>query len=96
MPSDAAAGLRVSERLLLFCIASSTDHHHAGITHEIVTSAMVKGLVERDGGGTLAFWPRGRRGRAGCGFMSATTPVRRRGTSLIIAGRRASSGDKFA
>jgi hypothetical protein len=36
MPSDAAAGLRVNERVLLFCIASSTDHHRAGVTHEIV------------------------------------------------------------
>jgi hypothetical protein len=60
MPSDAAAGLRVSERLLLFCIASTTDHHRAGITHEIVTSAMVKGFIDRNGAGDLALTDSGR------------------------------------
>jgi len=60
MPTATAAGLRVNERVLLFCIASGTDHHRAGITHEIATSAMVKGLIERDSGGMLALTDQGR------------------------------------
>jgi hypothetical protein len=44
----------------LFCIASSTDHHRAGITHEIITSAMVKGFVDRNGAGDLALTDSGR------------------------------------
>ena len=59
MPSDAAAGLR-GERVLLFCIASGTDSYRAGVTHEIITSAMVKGFVDRDAAGNLALTDSGR------------------------------------
>jgi hypothetical protein len=45
---------------LLFCIASGTDRFKAGITDAVVTSVVVKGLVDRDAGGTLALMDGGR------------------------------------
>jgi hypothetical protein len=48
MPADAAKALSVKERVLLFCAASDTYWGHAGITGEIVTTMIVKGLIERD------------------------------------------------
>src|SRR5580693_3218224 len=51
MPAEAAAALRVSERMLLFCVASNTDWQHTTIPGEIVTTMVVKGLIERDAGG---------------------------------------------
>jgi hypothetical protein len=59
-PAETAAALRVSERMLLFCVASNTDWKHTAIPGEIVTTMVVKGLVERDTGGHLALTDRGR------------------------------------
>ena len=59
-PAETAASLRVSERMLLFCVASNTDWKHTAIPGEIVTTMVVKGLVERDTGGHLALTDRGR------------------------------------
>ena len=56
MPSNAAAGLTVRQRMLLFCIASGTDPYHAGIANETVTAARLNGFVDRD----LALTDRGR------------------------------------
>ena len=60
MPAEAAATLRVSERMLLFCDASNTDWKHPAIPGEIVTTMVVKGLIERDTGGALSLTDRGR------------------------------------
>jgi|SRR5580700_3994870 hypothetical protein len=60
MPAEAAAALRVSERMLLFCVASNTDWQHTTIPGEIVTTMVVKGLIERDAGGHLSLTDRGR------------------------------------
>jgi predicted transcriptional regulator len=60
MPAEAAAALRVSERMLLFCVASNTDWQHTTIPGEIVTTMVVKGLIERDAGGHLSLTGRGR------------------------------------
>jgi hypothetical protein len=40
--------LTVRERLLLFCVASATDWQHAGVAPEVVTTMVVRGLIERD------------------------------------------------
>ena len=48
MPSDAAAGLTVRQRMLLFCIASGTDPYHAGIANETVKSHLSR-LFEKTG-----------------------------------------------
>ena len=58
MPSDAAAGLTVRQRMLLFCIASGTDPYHAGIASDTVTAAIMNGFVDRNG--DLALTDRGR------------------------------------
>jgi hypothetical protein len=60
VPTEAAAVLRVSERMLLFCIASNTDWRHPAIPGEIVTTMVVKGLIDRDAGGALTLTDRGR------------------------------------
>jgi hypothetical protein len=60
IPAEAAAALRVSERMLLFCVASNTDWQHTTIPGEIVTTMVVKGLIERDAGGHLSLTGRGR------------------------------------
>jgi hypothetical protein len=43
-----AAELTVPERLLLFCLASSTDWAKAGVAHATAQHMMVRGLIERD------------------------------------------------
>jgi hypothetical protein len=43
-----AASLTVSERVLLFCIASDTDWIAAGITGATARMMQVKNLIERD------------------------------------------------
>jgi len=60
MPAEAAAPLRVSERMLLFCVASNTDWKHPAIPGEIVTTMVVKGLIERDAAGALILTDCGR------------------------------------
>jgi hypothetical protein len=57
MPTEAA---RVSERLLLFCVASNTDWKHPAIPGEIVTTMVVKGLIDRGACGELSLTDRGR------------------------------------
>jgi hypothetical protein len=57
---DAAPALSIPERILLFCVASDTDWEHAGITGATVTAMVIRGLVERDGGGRLTLTPGGR------------------------------------
>jgi hypothetical protein len=47
-----AASLMVSERVLLFCIASDTDWANAGITGATARTMQVKSLIERDPGAT--------------------------------------------
>jgi hypothetical protein len=59
-PAETAAALRVSERMLLFCVASNTDWKHTAIPGEIVTTMVVKGLIERDAVCDLALSDRGR------------------------------------
>ena len=60
MPGEAAKGLTVRERVLLFCVASGTDWTHAGVTGENVTGMIVKGMISRHGGGALTLTDRGR------------------------------------
>jgi hypothetical protein len=50
--ADAAPGLSIPERILLFCVASDTDWEHAGIT---MTAMIVRGFIQRDPAGRL--WP---------------------------------------
>ena len=59
-PAEAAAALRVSERMLLFCVASNTDWKHPALPSEIVTTMVVKGLIDRDTAGALTLTDRGR------------------------------------
>ena len=54
------SALGVRERILLFCIGSGTDWQRAGVTGEIVTALVVKGLLVRDGAGRLALTEEGR------------------------------------
>jgi hypothetical protein len=51
MPTEAAAAPRVSERMLLFCVASNTDWKRPAIPGAIVTTVVVKGLLDRDAAG---------------------------------------------
>ena len=60
MPTEAAAALRVSERMLLFCVASNTDWKHPAIPGEIVPTMVVKGLIDCNAGGALTLTDRGR------------------------------------
>jgi hypothetical protein len=60
MPAEAAVALRVSERMLLFCVASNTDWKHPAIPAEIVTTMVIKGLIERDAEEALTLSDRGR------------------------------------
>jgi hypothetical protein len=50
----------VAERVPLFCVASNTDWKHSAIPGEIVTTMVVKGLIDRDAGGALSLTDRGR------------------------------------
>jgi hypothetical protein len=43
-----AADLSTPERLLLFCLASSTEWKRAGVTQSTVTVMIVRGLIQRD------------------------------------------------
>jgi hypothetical protein len=51
-PEAIAAGLAVSERILLFCLASDTDWRSAGVTHTTAQHLLVRGLIGRDHTGT--------------------------------------------
>jgi hypothetical protein len=58
--SAIAAELSVPERVLLFCVASETEWERAGITGAVVTSAIVRGLIQRDPLGQLSLTKEGR------------------------------------
>ena len=60
MPSADTARLATRERVLLLCVASSTDWQRAGVASETVTGMIVKGLIFRDAVGRLALTDRGR------------------------------------
>ena len=47
-PDSIATSLTVSERLLLFCVATDTDWAAAGITGATARTMQVKSLIERD------------------------------------------------
>ena len=51
-PETIAAGLTVSERILLFCLALDTDWRAAGVTHTTAQHLLVRGLIGRDRAGT--------------------------------------------
>jgi hypothetical protein len=51
-PETIAASLNVSERLLLFCIATDSDWAGAGITNATVRIMQVINLIEREPGAT--------------------------------------------
>jgi hypothetical protein len=58
--SFVAAGLSISERVLLFCLASDTDPIRAGVPSETITAARVKGFVDRNAAGDLELTDSGR------------------------------------
>jgi hypothetical protein len=58
--STMAGELAVSERVLLFCVASGTDWERAGITGPMVTAMIVRGLIQRSPGGQLSLTKKGR------------------------------------
>ena len=60
MPRADVARLSVRERVLLLCVASSTDWQRAGVPGETVTGMIVKGLVVRGAVGQLELTDRGR------------------------------------
>jgi hypothetical protein len=89
MPAEAAAALRVSERMLLFCVASNTDWQHTTIPGEIVTTMVVKGLIERDAGGHLCGFRRLRPGipiERGHAFRSKAATCSDEGGRGVVAG----------
>jgi hypothetical protein len=49
-PQTIVAALTVSERVLLFCLASNTDWQKAGVTHATAQQMLVRGLIECDRG----------------------------------------------
>jgi hypothetical protein len=55
-----AAELSVPERVLLFCLASETEWERAGVTRSVVTSMIVRGLIQRDPVGQLSLTKEGR------------------------------------
>ena len=57
---DPAADLTVSERILLFCLASNTDWIRAGIAPSIAQAMTIKNYVVRDSAGKLALTDKGR------------------------------------
>jgi hypothetical protein len=54
-----AADLSVSERILLFCLASGTEWKKV-VTQSAVTRLIVRGLINRDAAGRLELTPQGR------------------------------------
>jgi hypothetical protein len=59
-PVAQAQALSVPVRLLLFCVATRTDWERAGVTRATVTTAVVRGLIERDVAGGLTITKQGR------------------------------------
>ena len=54
------AALSVSERVLLFCLASGTAWQKAGVTEKTAMAMVVKGMVDRDAVGHLSLTKKGR------------------------------------
>jgi hypothetical protein len=59
-PTPDVNALTTRQRILLFCIASGTNWQRAGITSEVVTALIVRGLLIRDERGHLALTDNGR------------------------------------
>jgi hypothetical protein len=55
-----AAELTVSERVLLFCLASDTNWVKAGVSHSTAQHLLVRNLVERDHATDFALTDQGR------------------------------------
>jgi hypothetical protein len=47
-PKTIASDLRPQERIMLFCLASGTDWHMAGVTYAMTHHLLVKNLIDRD------------------------------------------------
>jgi hypothetical protein len=58
--SAMAGELTVSERVLLFCITSGTDWERVGITGPMVTTMIVRGVIQCGPGGQLSLTKKGR------------------------------------
>jgi hypothetical protein len=59
-PKPEVPTLGVQERMLLFCVGSGTDWQRAGVTGEIVTALVVRGVIVRNGKGKLDLTEDGR------------------------------------
>jgi hypothetical protein len=59
-PKPDTRALTVRERMLLFCVGSSTDWQRAGVRGDTVTALVVKGLLMRDAKGHLTLTDDGR------------------------------------
>ncbi len=49
-PESIGASLAVSERMLLFCVASRTDWLKAGVRPATAQAMLIRGLIEREHG----------------------------------------------
>jgi len=58
--------LSVSERVLLFCLASYTAWQKAGVTEKTALAMVIKGMVDRDTTGDLSLTKKGRWGGTRC------------------------------
>jgi hypothetical protein len=59
-PEVQAAALSITERLLLFCVASNTEWQKAGIPGTTITIMIAKGLIDRDPASELCLTKDGR------------------------------------
>ena len=50
-PKTIESDLRPQERIMLFCLASGTDWHMAGVTYAMTHHLLVKNLIDRDHAG---------------------------------------------
>jgi hypothetical protein len=60
-PEMIAEGLSVPERIMLFCVASATSWHKAGVTHPVAPRLRAQGLIDREATGTCALTDRAAR-----------------------------------
>ena len=59
-PESIAASLAGSERMLLFCLASRTDWHKAGVRPATAQAMLIRGLIERESGTAYQLTDQGR------------------------------------
>jgi hypothetical protein len=59
-PDWIAGELKVSERVLLFCIGSDTDWQQAWVTRATAQQMMIRGLIERQSAGNFTLTDQGR------------------------------------